>query len=48
MLIIGFNLKEFFSGSLKVENLGREQIDKKSGCNKSIIPKLEWHRSIGK
>jgi hypothetical protein len=30
-LIVGFDLKEFFRGSLKIENFGRKQVNKIGG-----------------
>jgi hypothetical protein len=47
-LIVGCNLEKFFCGGLKIEDFGRKHVYKKSGCDKSIIPILERHGSIGK
>jgi hypothetical protein len=47
-IIIGGNMKETFSGRLKINNLAREQIYEKSCSEKSFIPIFKRHRGIGK
>ena len=45
-VIVWCDLEKFLCRSFKIENLCRKQINKKSGCEKGIIPIFQGHRSI--
>jgi hypothetical protein len=47
-LKIGFSAQETFNRSIKVNDLGWNQVDKESGCEKGFIPKLKRHGGISK
>jgi hypothetical protein len=43
---LGEDMKKTLSGSFKIKNFARKQVDKKIGCEKGFTPKFESHGSI--
>jgi hypothetical protein len=42
-IIIRSDMKEALSRRYEIKNFARNDIDKKSGCEKSFIPEFEWY-----